>query len=101
MAIPSASHMQNNTGGNGQYVPLARKKNESEEEKHFSVDGSLKDFLDSLDDTNIRTRFAQTSDPIYLAFQHIESKPLKMLAKEFMEDAKHDIASFISGVFSF
>lgn len=98
MAIPAAQHMQNNSGGNGRFRPLPRKKNAGEGQ--FEVAGDLKEFLDCMDDNNIRTRFAQTTDPIYLAFNHIDSKPLKMLAKEFAQDVKSDIISFISGVFS-
>lgn len=68
-------------------------------DRHFKVAGSLKEALNNLDDINIRTRFAQTSDPVYLAFQHIESKPLKALAKEFVADVKNDIVHFVSNIF--
>jgi hypothetical protein len=65
----------------------------------FKVTGNLKTMLDGLDDTNIMTRFAQTSDPIHLAFQHIDSKPFKTVAKEFAQDIADDLISFVSDIF--
>lgn len=88
--------MQNNRGGSGRGYAPSRKQNEIE--KHFEIEGDLKDILDVIDDRSIRTRFAQTSDPIHLAFQHIDSKPLKSIAKEFAQDTINDFMSFISKV---
>lgn len=66
----------------------------------FSVTGELKDNLDNLDRMNIRTSFKQASDPIYLAFDYIDSKPLGKIVKEFAEETLGDIFNFVSKVFA-
>ena len=68
--------------------------------KHFSVEGELKDIMDSMDRANIRTTFKQASDPIHLAFKYIDNKPLSYLVKEFASDTASDFIEFVSGIFS-
>lgn len=65
----------------------------------FSVTGELKDNMDRLDRLNIRTGFKQASDPIYLAFDYIDSKPLNKVIKEFAEETLGDLFEFASKVF--
>ena len=62
----------------------------------FADTGDLKDILDNLDKRSIIPSFRRTSDPINLAFNYIENKPLKTLAKDFIKDTVADIISFIT-----
>ena len=66
----------------------------------FSVTGQLKENLDLLDRMNIRTSFKQASDPVYLAFDYIDSKPLTKVMKEFATDTIGDFVEFVSKVFA-
>ena len=66
----------------------------------FNVTGQLKENLDNLDRTNIRTGFKQASDPVYLAFDYIDSKPLAKVMKEFASDTVGDFIQFVSKVFA-
>lgn len=66
----------------------------------FQIEGELKNNLDRLDKTNIRTSFKQASDPIYLAFDYIDSKPLTKVIKEFAEETLSDICVFVSKIFT-
>lgn len=59
----------------------------------------LKETLDNIDRKNIIPSFRRTSDPINLAFSHIENKPLKVLARDFVKDTIDDAIMFISRVF--
>lgn len=66
----------------------------------FSVTGQLKENLDTLDRMNIRTSFKQASDPVLLAFDYIDSKPLSKVVKEFASDTVGDFIEFVSKVFA-
>ena len=66
----------------------------------FSVTGQLKENLDNLDRMNIRTGFKQASDPVFLAFDYIDSKPLAKVMKEFATDTIDDFVEFVSKVFA-
>ncbi len=66
----------------------------------FSVTGQLKENLDNLDKMNLRTSFKQASDPVYLAFDYIDSKPLTKVVKEFANDTVNDFMEFVSKVFA-
>jgi len=66
----------------------------------FSVTGQLKENLDNLDKMNIRTQFKQASDPVFLAFDYIDSKPLTKVMKEFASDTVGDFMEFVSKVFA-
>lgn len=45
-----------------------------------------------------RMRFNNSQDPIYFVFDHIENRPVSVLAKEFVQDTFTDIANFVSKV---
>lgn len=66
---------------------------------HFKLDGGLQDVLDELDATSIRTKFKQATDPVNLAFRHIENKSLSYLAKDFIKSSAADVIECISGFF--
>ena len=54
--------------------------------------------LNVIDESSIRYKFKNTTDPINLAFETIGEAPLKILAKEFVKDSLNDITSFISKI---
>ncbi len=70
------------------------------ENNFFRVEGELKQNLDRLDRLNLRTGFKQASDPIFLAFDYIDSKPLNKIVKEFAQETVEDIFEFIAKVFN-
>jgi len=45
-----------------------------------------------------RMRFNNSKDPIYFIFDHIENRPVSVLAKEFVQDTISDICNFVSKV---
>ena len=45
-----------------------------------------------------RMRFNNSKDPIYFIFDHIENRPVSVLAKEFVQDTLSDICNFVSKV---
>lgn len=59
----------------------------------------LKATLDKMDRKNIVPSFKKTKDPINLIFDHIDSKPLNTLAKEFVKETFLEAVSFISKAF--
>ncbi len=65
----------------------------------FEDTKDLKRKLDGLDSKNIVPAFRRTRDPIALAFEHIDNKPLNKLAKEFVKETFMDAICFISKVF--
>jgi hypothetical protein len=91
MAILAPTSSQNDRGGSGRYKPL--KRNVDEEEKHFEVT-----VLDNLDRASIRTVFKQASDPVHLAFRHIDKKSVGTLAKELVEDSTRSILDFVTNI---
>ena len=66
---------------------------------HFDMDRELKSVFNELDRLNIRTTFKQASDPVNLAFRHVENKPLVYLAKDFIKSGAEDVIERISGFF--
>ncbi len=97
MAILAPTSSQNNRGGSGRFKPLKRNVDE-EEQKHFEVSGDLKTTLDNLDRASIRTVFKQASDPVHLAFRHIDKKTVGTLAKELVEDSTRSILDFVTNI---
>ncbi len=59
----------------------------------------LKSKLDNMDAKSIVPSFRRTRDPINMAFEHIDNKPLKKLAQEFVKETFMDAICFISKVF--
>lgn len=65
----------------------------------FKDTKDLKSKLDYMDSRSIVPSFRRTKDPITLAFEHIDNKPLNKLAGEFVKDTFMDAICFISKVF--
>ena len=57
-----------------------------------------KDSFEYLNKNDRRMRFNNSQDPIYFLFDHVENKPVSVLAKEFVEDTIYDICKFVSKV---
>lgn len=64
----------------------------------FQDTQDLKAKLDYMDARSIVPSFRRTRDPIALAFEHIDNKPLNKLAHEFLKDIFVDAVCFISKV---
>ena len=88
MSINSAGDAKNNRGGNGQFRPLLRK---AQKENRLQANLAI------LDKKDIRMRFKNSRDPLYIAFDYIDKRPVQELAVEFVKDSLFDIVSFISG----
>ncbi len=65
----------------------------------FQDTQDLKAKLDYMDTRSIVPSFRRTRDPIALAFEHIDNKPLNKLAKEFVKETFMDAICFICKVF--
>ncbi len=65
----------------------------------FENTKDLKKKLDYMDKRSIVPSFRRTRDPIALAFEHIDNKPLNQLAEEFVKETFMDAICFISKVF--
>lgn len=87
MTIMAATNTQNNKTGNGNYSPLKRKKKQGR---------SATEEMDLLDKKDIRMRFRNSKDPVYVAFEHLDKQPLPKLAMDFVKDSFTEIAMFIS-----
>jgi len=88
MAINPAGNSHNNRGGNGQFRPLLRKAQE---------ENKLQANLAIIDKKDIRMRFKNSRDPLYIAFDYMDKRPVQDLAIEFVKDSLFDIVNFISG----
>ncbi len=88
MSINPAGDAKNNRGGNGQFRPLLRK---AQKENRLQANLAI------LDKKDIRMRFKNSRDPLYIAFDYIDKRPVQELAVEFVKDSLFDIVSFISG----
>ena len=91
--LPTTAESNNNTGGNGQFGSLLRKRNTN---KRDVTSFNLEDYeyLTQKD----RMRFNNSKDPIYYVFDVIENRPIKTLAKEFVKDSFFEVANFVSQV---
>ncbi len=92
--LPTTGELNNNTGGNGQFGSLLRKRrNKNQNAGEFNIEDynylALKDR---------RMRFNNAKDPIYYVFDVIENRPIKTLAKEFVKDSFFEIANFVTKV---
>lgn len=88
MTINPAGNTNNNRGGNGQFRPLLKK---AQDENRLQAN------LAVLDKKDIRMRFKNSRDPLYIAFDYIDKRPVQELAMEFVKDSLFDIVNFISG----
>ena len=52
--------------------------------------------LDIRDQKDVRMRFRNLRDPLYIAFDYLESRPVSALAKDFLKDTMSDFINFIS-----
>lgn len=84
MAIAAATSMNNNRGGSGQFKPMARRPKQ------------LEAALSKIDKQDIRMRFRNSRDPLYIAFDYLDNRPVQELAKEFVKDSIYEIMNFIS-----
>lgn len=91
--LPTTNELNNNTGGNGQFGTLLRKRNK----KNSSCEFNIEDY-NYLAQKDRRMRFNNSKDPIYYVFDVIENRPIKTLAKEFVKDSFFEIANFVSQV---
>ena len=57
-----------------------------------------KESLFYLEKQDRRMRFSTAQDPIYFAFDYLESKSVSELAKEFVEDSIFEVKNFISSI---
>ena len=89
--LPTTTELNNNTGGNGQFGYLLRKRKSNSEE--FNIE----DF-NYLEKNDKRMRFNNSKDPIYYVFDVIENRPIKTLAKEFVKDSLFEAINFVSKV---
>ncbi|MBS4761015.1 MAG: hypothetical protein KHX03_09995 [Clostridium sp.] len=88
MSINPAGDAKNNRGGNGQFRPLLRRAQQ---------ENKLQANLAIIDKKDIRMRFKNSRDPLYIAFDYIDKRPVQELAVEFVKDSLFDIVNFISG----
>ncbi len=84
MAISAMTQMNNNRGGNGQFRPMARRPKQ------------LETALKAIDKKDIRMRFRNSRDPIYIAFDYLDKRPVQELAVDFVKDSIYEIMNFIS-----
>lgn len=89
--ILAASPTFNQKNGNGKYKPLRRRKKQKPEEEK-------KDEFKYLTNTDLRMRFNNSRDPIYFAFEYIESRSLPQLMGDFVKDSFFEITNFVSKV---
>ncbi|CDE89247.1 TPA: hypothetical protein CPT81_09095 [Candidatus Gastranaerophilales bacterium HUM_20] len=92
--LPTTAESNNNTGGNGQFGSLLRKRNTN---KRDVTSFNLEDY-EYLTQKDRRMRFNNSKDPIYYVFDVIENRPIKTLAKEFVKDSFFEVANFVSQV---
>lgn len=92
--LPTTAESNNNTGGNGQFGSLLRKRNTN---KRDVTSFNLEDY-EYLTQKDRRMRFNNSKDPIYYVFDVIENRPIKTLAKEFVKDSFFEVSNFVSQV---
>jgi len=87
MTILAATSTENNKTGNGNYTPLKRKKNGKK---------GAREEMDLLDKKDIRMRFKNSKDPVYVAFDYLDRQPLRKLAIDFVRDSIAEVIIFVS-----
>jgi len=91
MAIAAATNMQNNRGGNGRYMPLRRQRRSPKQRRE-----QFRATLELMDKRDLRTRFRNSRDPVFVAFDFVDQQSLGQLAVEFVKDSLFDICNFVS-----
>ncbi len=91
--LPTTTASKNDTGGNGQFGSLLRKRKQNSVSEDFNIE----DF-EYLNKQDRRMRFNNARDPIYYVFDVIENRPIKTLAKEFVKDSLFEAINFVSKV---
>ncbi len=89
MSIAAAANTQNNSGGNGQFSSLRRQANQNNNNSFNS---------EVFDQNDSRMRFRNSVDPIYVAFDYVDSQPISKLATSFVKDSIFGIMNFVSSV---
>ena len=87
MTLMATTGAANDKTGDGNFTPLKRKKGNKK---------SATEEMDMLDKKDIRMRFKNSRDPVYIAFEYLEKQPLKKLAIDFIKESFEDIAFFVS-----
>ena len=90
MTILAAAYTENNSNGNGQFGALTRAANRELSDKKFNEK--------IFEQKDARMRFRNSADPIYVAFDYLESQPLSKLAASFVKDSVSGIINFVSTV---
>lgn len=62
-------------------------------ETHFDLNSIDSDLFSQ---TDRRTSFTTTADPIYMAFEHVDKFSISFLAKSFIKEFFNDSIKFIS-----
>ena len=88
MTLAAPTGAANDKTGNGRYTPLRRRKKEPKK--------GLTEQMDILDQKDIRMRFRNSRDPVFIAFEYLDKQPLKTLAMDFVKESISDIMFFIS-----
>ena len=93
--LPTTTASNNNTGGNGQFGSLLRRRKNINIDSEFNIED-----YNYLEKKDKRMRFNNSKDPIYFVFDVIENRPIKTLAKEFVKDSFFEAVNFVSKVIS-
>lgn len=92
MLTVAAKAATNDKNGNGKYSGLRRRKKRIKDNKQVA---SFSYFRNSKDMT---MTFSNAKDPLYLAFEVLDERPLPKLMSEFVQDSFYEIAKFVSKV---
>ena len=65
--------------------------------KQAQSEKKLQASLAVIDKKDLRMRFKNSRDPLYIAFDYIDKRPVQELALEFVKDSIFDVINFISG----
>ncbi len=82
----------NEKNGNGRYRGLRRRKRQGKASQGYGSD------FNYLINTDLTMKFNNSQDPVYFAFECMESKSVPELMGDFIEDSLFEITNFISKV---
>lgn len=92
MLLTATTPTMNEKNGNGKYSTLRRRKKQKKSEKKPNEFSYLKK------NTDLTMQFNNSRDPIYFAFECIESRSLPELMGDFVKDSFFEITHFVSTV---
>lgn len=92
LSLLATTPTQNEKNGNGKYRPLRRRK----KQKKAVTDPNEFRYLKSSKDLTMR--FNESKDPIYFAFEYLESRSVPQLMGDFVKDSFFEITKFVSKV---